>query len=270
MAPIVTVLTDFGLRNELAGVIEGVIAGIAPEARVIHVSHGVPATNVRRGQTMFATAIRFLPVGIHLVVVDPGVGSERRSVVVRSPDGRLFVGPDNGVLIEAVDRCGGAAEAWAIAEPSLWLEDVSSTFHGRDVFAPVAAHLASGVEPSRVGPAIPVDSLIRLTARRAVVSPGVVAGTVAFVDGFGNVATDIAPGDLEASGALDGDTLEIAVGDYRFLGSYASTYADVGAGEIVVHVDAAGAIGVAVNRGSFASVAATGEGDAIVLRVRPR
>ncbi len=201
MAAIVTLLTDFGLQDEYAGVIEGVIARIAPEARVIHVSHGVPATNVRRGQSMFATAIRFLPVGIHLVVVDPGVGSARRAVVVRSADGRLFVGPDNGVLMEAIDRCGGPREAWAIAERTLWLDDISSTFHGRDVFAPVAGHLASGVDPARVGPSVPVESLTRLPAWPATVSAGMVSGRVAFVDGFGNIATNIAPGDLERVGS---------------------------------------------------------------------
>ena len=268
MAPIITLLTDFGLQGEFAGVMEGVIAGIAPDARVIHISHGVPATNVRRGQLMFATAILSMPVGIHLVVVDPGVGSDRRAVVIRSPDGRLFVGPDNGVLIEAIDRCGGPVEAWAIAERALWLDEVSSTFHGRDVFAPVAAHLARGVEPGRVGPPVPVEALARLPAWPATVSDGMISGRVAFADGFGNVATNITPKDLGTIGIEDGDTLEIAVGDYLFLGSYASTYADVEPGEIVIHIDSAGTIGVAVNRGSFASVAATGEGDVIALRAR--
>ena len=269
MARVVTLLTDFGLQDEYAGVVEGVIATAAPEVRVLHVSHGVPATNVRRGESMLASAISFLPVGVHLAIVDPGVGSERRAVAIRSADDRLFVGPDNGVLIAAVERCGGAVEAWEIVNPELWLEEVSATFHGRDVFAPVAARLAQGLDPATVGPIVTISSLTRLPTRQATVSSGMISGLVAFADGFGNVATTIMPADIETIGVRDGGTLEIAVGDYRFLGSFASTYADVEPGEIVVHVHAGGSIGVAVNRGSFAEVAATGEGDAIVLQSRP-
>src|SRR5437763_15077333 len=144
-APIfVTFLSDFGTSDDFAGICHGVINLICPEARVIHVTHAIQPQAIGQGARVLAGAIPYLPVGVHLAVVDPGVGSERRAVALRSGDGRLFVGPDNGILIPAADAAGGVEEAVEITNPDVMIQPVSRTFHGRDVFSPAAGHLAAG------------------------------------------------------------------------------------------------------------------------------
>ena len=143
-APVITFLTDYGLEDAFVGVCHGVIAGICPDAHVIDLTHGVPRGNVRAGALMLRGALGYLPVGVHLAVVDPGVGGERRAVAVRTADGRRFVGPDNGLLSLCFEAGGGLAEAVDIGGSSFVLQPVSATFHGRDIFAPVAARLVAG------------------------------------------------------------------------------------------------------------------------------
>ena len=159
--PFVTFLSDFGTSDDFAGICHGVINLLCPDARVIHITHGIQPQAIGQGARVLAGAIHYLPVGVHLAVVDPGVGSERRAVALRSGDGRHFVGPDNGLLIPAAESCGGVVEAVAITNPDIMLQPVSRTFHGRDVFAPAAARLASGVPLSELGPAIEPARLVR-------------------------------------------------------------------------------------------------------------
>src|SRR3954451_1940160 len=141
---VITFLTDFGLEDEFVGVCHGVIERIAPGARVIDINHGIQPQAVLQGALSLANALPYMPVGVHLAVVDPEVGSDRRAVALRGGDGRLYVGPDNGLLVIAAERLGGIAAAHELANRELWLEHVSWTFHARDIFSPVAAHLASG------------------------------------------------------------------------------------------------------------------------------
>jgi len=263
--PLVTLLTDFGLRDEYAGVVEAVVLRFCPDARVVHLTHGVPPTNVLAGALALAGSVPFTGVGVHLAVVDPGVGSTRRAVVVRTGDGRLLVGPDNGLLLPAAERCGGVTGAWTITEESLWLHPVSRTFHGRDVFAPVTGHLASGGRPDEVGPAIDAATLTRLEIVPASAVPGRVDGVVLVVDRFGNIAVNATPADLAAAGLAAGRTLEVVVGDSRFYAIHAQTFADVSRGEMVVYEDAGGWIGVAVNQASFADICGVAEGDTVAL-----
>src|SRR5690349_7638039 len=150
--PFVTFLSDFGTADDFAGICHGVINLLCPEAQVIHVTHGIMPQAIGQGARVLAGALRFLPVGVHLAVVDPGVGSERRAIALRSGDGRLFVGPDNGLLIPAADAAGGVEEAVEITNPEVMLSPVSRTFHGRDVFSPAAGHLAAGAALSDLGP----------------------------------------------------------------------------------------------------------------------
>ena len=150
----ITFLSDYGLRDEFVGVVHAVIATIAPEARVIDLSHGVPRQDVAAGARMLARSLPFAPAGVHLAVVDPEVGARRRAVaLLTAEDERMLVGPDNGLLLPAADRFGGVAEAVEISASPWRLEPVSATFHGRDVFAPVAARLAAGEPLGRGGPA---------------------------------------------------------------------------------------------------------------------
>src|SRR5438128_470580 len=156
---VVTLLTDYGLGDEFVGVCHGVIARIVPELRVIDVTHGIDRHDVRHGALALRNALPHLPVGVHVAIVDPQVGTERRAVAVRCDDGRVLVGPDNGLLSLAWDRAGGALEAVDISRSKHRLEPVSATFHGRDVFAPVAAHLAAGEELRDAGDPLAVEEL---------------------------------------------------------------------------------------------------------------
>src|SRR5436305_8461466 len=159
---IVTLLTDYGYDDEFAGVCRGVIATITPEAQVIDITHGVPRHGVREGAVALRNSLGYFPVGVHVAVVDPQVGTERRAIAVRCGDGRVLVGPDNGLLSLALDQAGGAVEAVDISRSPHRLEPVSATFHGRDVFAPVGAALADGAPLAAAGDPIDSGELQRL------------------------------------------------------------------------------------------------------------
>src|SRR5579862_4926258 len=159
MPPLITFLSDFGLTDDFVGTCHGVIAGIAPDVRVIDITHGIRPGHVLQGALVLANTLAYMPAGIHLAVVDPGVGGGRRALALRDGEGRLHVGPDNGLLLLAADRLGGVVEARELANPDYSLQPVSRTFHGRDLFAPAAAHLAAGVALDELGPPLDPDEL---------------------------------------------------------------------------------------------------------------
>jgi S-adenosylmethionine hydrolase len=251
---VITFLSDYGLADESVGVCHGVIARRCPQARVIDISHAVPRQDVRAGALMLRDALPYMPAGVHLAVVDPGVGTPRRAVAlaVGEPE-RVLVGPDNGLLWPAAERLGGARAAVDIGRSRERLEPVSATFHGRDIFAPVAAALADGANLSDVGEQLDVATLVRLAPTRASVRDGVVHARVARLDGFGNVALDAVRDDLYAAGLRVGETVSVASAGTTRRGLYAGAFADVAAGELVLIVDSAGAVALAVNRGSAAA-----------------
>jgi S-adenosylmethionine hydrolase len=239
MALPVTLLTDYGLQDEFVGVCHGVIARIAPDARVIDLTHGVPRHDVRAGALALRRALPYTPPGVHVAVVDPGVGGPRRAVALRCGD-RLLVGPDNGLLVPAAQRCGGVTEAVDIGGSQWRLQPVSATFHGRDVFAPVAAHLAAGGALADAGTQIDPATLVtpELPAPRR--DGDVLVAHVLGFDAFGNVLLDAAPDDLPA-------------GDVRIRGrrvARGTTFGDVPAGELVLYVDSSDTVALAVNQGS--------------------
>ena len=266
--PVVTLVTDFGLRDEFAGVMEGVIVRTAPGVRVVHVTHGIEPHDVLGGSLVLANAVPYLPAGVHVAVVDPGVGSERRALVVRAADGRLLVGPDNGVLVPAAEVLGGVDAAWAIEDETLFLHPVSATFHGRDVFAPVAARLAEGLDPAAVGPGVDPVDLVRAPIPPCERRGDVLLARVLLVDRFGNVALNARAVDLDELAIGPDDELELAVAQSRFFARRARTFADVRPGDLVVYDDASGWIGVAVNGSSFAAAGGVGRGDALELERR--
>ena len=161
-APPISFLSDYGLADEFVGVCHAVIATICPDAEVIDITHGIPRHDVRAGALVLRGAVPYLPAGPVLAVVDPEVGAERRAVAVRAGDGRLLVGPDNGLLSLAADVCGGVSEAVDIARSRFRLEPVSATFHGRDVFVPVGAQLAAGADLREAGEPLDPDELVAL------------------------------------------------------------------------------------------------------------
>jgi S-adenosylmethionine hydrolase len=251
--PTVTFLSDYGREDDFAGVCHGVIARIAPEARVIDVTHGIPRHNVRAGALVLRNALPYMPAGVHLAVVDPEVGAERRGVALRTAEEeRLLVGPDNGLLSLAAERFGGAVEALDIGRSPWRLEPVSATFHGRDIFAPVAAQLAAGSPLAEAGEPCDVDSLARIELPRPQAGDGALTAHALAVDRFGNVVLDATHADLDGSGIKLGRPLELEVGSERFTAWYAVTFADVREGELLVYEDAYRTLAVALNRGNAA------------------
>ena len=175
----------------------GVIAGICPDARVIDLTHGIPRQDVRAGATVLARALPYMPAGVHLAVVDPDVGAQRRALALRTAEeGRLLVGPDNGLLTPAAERFGGVAEAVEISASPWRLEPVSATFHGRDIFAPVAARLAGGAPLASAGTPLDPAELVALERTRAAPGGGALVAHVVGIDGYGNATLDAAHDDL--------------------------------------------------------------------------
>ena len=231
----------------------GVIARIAPDVRVVDITHGVPRHGIREGALALRNALPYFPVGVHMAVVDPQVGTERRAVAVSCADGRLLVGPDNGLLSLAWEGAGGVTEAVDVSRSSFRLEPVSATFHGRDMFAPVAAHLAAGVPLREAGDPLAVEELEQLELPSARVSNGTATAHALVIDGFGNVSLNLGHADLLALGVMIGDRLEVSTSGGTATATFVRTFADVQAGEILLYEDAWGELALAVNRGDAAS-----------------
>jgi S-adenosyl-L-methionine hydrolase (adenosine-forming) len=266
----ITFTSDYGLEDNFVGVCHGVMARVAPRARVIDVSHGVGAQDVRQGALVLAQAVPYLPPAVHLAVVDPGVGSGRGMVAVEA-GGQVLVGPDNGLLVWAAEALGGVGRVHALQEPAYRLPAVSATFHGRDVFAPAAAHLAAGVAPGALGPELDPGGLVRLERAGAQVDGDRVGTSVVAVDHFGNLALDLRRDDLARAGVAVGDPVEVRVGGRAHRLVFAETFSSVPAGDLVLHEDSFGSLAVAVNQGRAAERLAVGAGDRVELtRVSPR
>src|SRR5919106_3211887 len=233
----ITFLSDYG-EDEFAGACRAVIARVAPEARVVDLTHGVPRQDVRRGAIALVDTLPYAPEGVHLAVVDPGVGTERRPVAVRvAAEDRVLVGPDNGLLWPAIEVLGGPVEAVDLAGSRFRMEPVSATFHGRDLFAPVAAALALGASLAEAGEGIEPESLTPLELPPArVVEDGLIA-TVLHLDGFGNAALGARAEELGDARLAPGETLAVGAGGSEHEVRFGHTFGDVAAGEAVLHQD---------------------------------
>ncbi|MFL6191860.1 MAG: S-adenosyl-l-methionine hydroxide adenosyltransferase family protein [Actinomycetes bacterium] len=247
----ITFTSDYGLEDHFVGVCHGVMARVAPGVRVIDVTHAVAAQDVRHGALVLAQAVPYLPRAVHLAVVDPGVGTGRGAVAVQA-GGQVLVGPDNGLLGWAAEALGGAERVHALQNPAYRLEPVSRTFHGRDLFAPAAAHLAAGVDPAELGPEMDPGRLVRLERTGPQVDGDRVRASVVAVDHFGNLALDLRRQDLERVGVAAGDPVEVRVGGRAHRLVFGETFASVPAGDLVLHEDSFGSLAVAVNRGRAA------------------
>jgi S-adenosylmethionine hydrolase len=242
-----------------------VIKRIAPEAELIDITHGIPPQQVLQGAITLANTLPYMPAGIHVAVVDPGVGGPRAPLVLEGGDGRLYVGPDNGLLLLAADRLGGVVRAVQIANRAFMLEPVSRTFHGRDVFAPAAAHLSLGVPLEELGPRIEPDRLVRLAVPEPVVTPSGIRARVLSVDRFGNIELNVARDHLTAAGLEPGGRVEVTVAFERLLGVVAETFAEVRPGDIVVFEDAYGSVALAINGGDAAGMLGVRPGQEVGL-----
>ena len=265
---VLTFLTDYGLDDDFVGVCHAVIAGIAPDARVVDLAHSVPRHDIRSGALMLQRALPFAPPGVHLAVVDPEVGGRRRAIALRTAEeDRFLVGPDNGLLLPAAGRFGGVSEAVEISESPFALRPVSATFHGRDLFAPVAAHLAAGRGLLEAGTPLEPGELRTLVLPEARVEDGTLFTHVLGFDRFGNVALDATHEQLSAIGLRLGHRATVIAGGAERQVHYARAFADVGPGELLLYEDAYRTLALAVNRGS--AVGRLGVGIDDTLRVRP-
>jgi len=260
-------LSDYGLEDEFVGICHAVIAGISPASPIIDLSHAIPAHDVLRGALVLWRAIRFLPRdAIILAVVDPGVGTGRRPVALVAAGGRYFVGPDNGVLSMASAHEGGAVQAVLIEAAEVILQPVSATFHGRDVFAPAAAHLASGLGLERIGRSVEPASLVGLSITEPEVERGRVHCEVLGVDRFGNVQLSATGEHLRAAGLGASGRIEVVVAGRPTAVRRAATFGDVAEGELAVIVDSMGWLSVVVNRGSGAEILGIAPGDPLTVQ----
>jgi S-adenosyl-L-methionine hydrolase (adenosine-forming) len=264
MARPITFLSDYGLDDDFVGVCHGVMARIAPDARVIDVTHGIPRHDVRSGALVLRRALPYFAPGVHVAVVDPEVGAERRAVALRTAEqDRILVGPDNGLLRPAAALFGGAVEAIEISRSAHRLEPTSATFHGRDLFAPVAAHLANDAPLAEAGEPLDIDGLVELNMPEARAEDGqLVAHAVAF-DRFGNVMLDVEHESVAEHGLRLGHPVSVNDEDAH----YATTFADVPAGRLLLYEDSYRWLALAVNRGSAAELLGLRLDDEV--RIRP-
>ncbi len=256
--PVIGFLTDFGLDGA-AATCRGVILSICPDAQIVDIGHTIRKYAIRDGAFLLRFALPYFPVGVHLAVVDPGVGTERRPIAIRTGRGDVLIGPDNGLLIPPAEALGGIDEVRELANRDLWLPVTTSTFHGRDIFAPVAGHLANGdADHASVGPPLDPASLVRLPEPEAVAGDGVVDTVITYVDSFGNVRLAGGPDTLAAAfGPLDeGVPLTVTFGGGEPLSEasrYATTFGAVPLGASLVYVDSLGNLAMADNQGNLAA-----------------
>lgn len=260
-----TFLSDYGLEDEFVGVCRGVIKRFAPQVEIIDIAHGIPPQDIHAGATVLAQAVPYMPPAVHLAVVDPGVGTGRRAVVIGTKNGPVLVGPDNGLLHPAAEALGGIEQAFVITNRDLWLPAPSRTFHGRDIFAPIAARLALGLDPEAVGPSIEPSELVGHEHIAAVVDDDHVHAQIVQIDHFGNLQLNVVKAELEAIGVLEGDLLEARVNGRSFAPRYGKAFSEVGRGELVVLEDAYRWMTLAANQASAEDLVEAQRGDRVVL-----
>lgn len=260
----ITFLSDYGHADDFVGVCHGVMARIAPGAHVIDVTHGVPRHDVRSGAIILRRSLPYFPAGVHVGIVDPEVGGERLAVALRTAEeDRILVGPDNGLLSLAARRFGGAVEAVDVARSPHRLEPTAATFHGRDIFCPVAAALAAGAPLSGAGEPLDPDELVLLDMPLARAEGEEIVAHAVSIDRFGNVMLDVEHEELAAFGLRLGHPM--SVNGIECV--YATTFADVASGTLLVYEDAYRTLALAVNRGSAADLLRLGLDDPV--RIRP-
>ncbi len=257
--PFISLLTDFGPADPSVAACKGVILRLCPDARLVDVSHGIPRHSIAHGAAILWSALPYFSAGVHLAIVDPGVGTERRPIGIRTGRGDHLVGPDNGLLLPATERLGGIVAAHLLENPDFQLASVSRTFHGRDIFSPAAAYLACGVALEAFGPPIDPADLVSLPVEAACRSEGALEASVVFVDNWGNVQLLAETADLEAAvgECAPGDPLLLASADGSPLkgaeavaARWRLTYGEAEPGEPLLYLDSYGRLALAVNRGN--------------------
>jgi len=252
--PVIVFMTDFGTANDAVAICRAVILRIVPDVRIMDITHQVTPFSIEEGARFLAGVSPYYPAAtVFLVVVDPGVGTSRKAVIVKSKKSQYFVLPDNGLMTPVLDRDGfeGAREitntAWMIGA------GISSTFHGRDIFSPAAAHLAAGEDWTQAGPV--VNELVRLNPRVSTLSDkGITGEVIGLDDPYGSLITDIPGDDFRKLGYQLGEKVTVKVGEKSYTLPYVKTFMDVPVGQILLYQDSRGRMGLAVNQGNFATM----------------
>jgi S-adenosylmethionine hydrolase len=261
----ITFLTDFGLQDDFVGVCRGVMKRIARDAQILDVTHGIPPQAVTQGALVLARSVPYLPTAVHLAVVDPGVGSERRAVAIRAASGRIYVGPDNGLLTIAADA-DGIEGVRSLTNPHYHLDEVSRTFHARDLFSPVAAHLAAGASFGDLGDEVDPVTLVRIDLPAASIADGELRATVLEIDRFGNLSLNVSTTEIDDLGVDPGDTVELSFALTPYFAVVGRTYADAARGELILYEDSYGSWAIAINGGNAAALTEAGVGDEVGIR----
>lgn len=262
----ISFLSDFGHIDEFVGVVHGVIARIAPSTRILDITHGIENGDIHGGAMALTRAVQFMPDGVFLAIVDPGVGTDRRAIAARTPVG-FFVGPDNGVLAPAVAIVGGADVIVSLEEPLFQLPSRGATFAGRDIFGPAAAVLASGqAEITALGPTLDPGSITPLLLPLSEVAPsGGIRGSVLWIDSYGNIQINVTPDEVRSLGLSEGNDVLVTVEMQQYRIVWGLTYGDVEEGEVVLHTDSHGQMALAVRGGRADDEFPLGVGDMILL-----
>lgn len=261
----ISLLTDYGTYDGFVAACHGVIGQIAPTARIVDITHDVPPGDIRRGAVVLSQTAGYLPPAVHVAVVDPGVGTARRAIAIQAPGGML-VGPDNGLLIWAAEVLGGIERAVNLTNADYHRRPVTSTFHGRDIFGPVGAHLASGVELAELGQWLDPAQLQTLRRPAVVADPGLIRCEVLTADRFGNIQTSANAASADTAGLRVGTELELVAGEATHRLTYGGTFATVERDQLVCYLDSAGYLSVAVNGGNAASRLRLLQGDPLEIR----
>ena len=256
----ITFLTDFGLQDDFAGVCRGVMKRIARDTQILDVTHGIAPQAVTQGALVLARSVPYLPVAVHLAVVDPGVGSERRGLAIKTSSGRAYVGPDNGLLGLAADA-DGIVGVRSLTNAHYHLDHVSRTFHARDVFSPVAAHLAAGASFDDLGEEVDPATLVRIELPAPSVGDGELLATVLDVDRFGNLGLNVSSAEIDELGLRPGDRVELSFSPTAYHAVVAETYADAPRGELILYEDSYGSWAIAINGGNAGALTEASPGD---------
>jgi S-adenosylmethionine hydrolase len=262
---IVTFTSDYGWEDEFVGVCHGVMLSISRELRIVDLHHSIARHDVRHGAVVLEQSVPYMPDSVHLAVVDPSVGSKRRALAVKTGWGTVLVGPDNGLLLPAAERCGGVGAAYSLEDTRFLLSPVSRTFQGRDVFAPASAHLASGVPPSELGPPVEPSSLVRLEIPEAWPHDDHIHAEVLQVDRFGNLQLNFDGDQLEGIGLSGSPTLEVRLEGHRLQVHHGATFADVPSGEFVMIEDSYKHLSLAINKGDARAKLRAASGSTVIV-----
>ncbi len=265
MRNLITFTSDFGTSEEWVGVVKGVILSINPDALIVDISHHVPPFDIGKGAFILFAALPHLPVGVHLAVVDPGVGTRRLAVVLACKRGDYLLGPDNGLLLPAAERLGGVERAYFLENRDFFRHPVHPTFHARDIFAPVAAHLSLGADPAEMGMPMEAEDLVPAPWGKAREGKDAVYASVVDIDRFGSLRLNAYPGQVERLGLRRGDRVTVGIGDGEIEVSLVSTFGEVEAGSPLLFEDSSGVMALGVSGGSLAQRTGSRPGDAVVI-----